>query len=256
MPRSTKVAPVLIDTLLDARNLSSVFQPIVRLSPEGPRLHALECLTRGTEGSHFESAEVMFEYVRCMAAEPRMDLLCIEKALEAAAAFPPTTQLSINVHMATLSRMAAFPDELERRLSRAEVSPRRVILELTEHGVLWLNRTVHVALDHFREIGMTIALDDVGSGNANLGIIVDLRPEVLKIDRGVVHGLAADPWRRAAVESVVSLAKQVGIGVVAEGVATSADLDGVKALGIELVQGFLLARPQPAGELLGQPLLT
>jgi EAL domain-containing protein (putative c-di-GMP-specific phosphodiesterase class I) len=247
---------MLLDTLLDPRNLNSVFQPIVRLCDDGPRLHALECLTRGTAGSHFESAEVMFEYIRCMAAEPRMDLLCIQSALRCAAALPGTPTLTFNVHTATLSRMSAFPHELERLLAEANVSPGRIVIEVTEHAVAWRNRTFHDALDYLRGLGMAIALDDVGTEAANLKMIVDVRPDILKIDRYLVHRASTDAWRQAAVESIVTLGRRFGVDVVAEGISTEADLETARALGVDLAQGFFLAKPAPAAELLVHPLLA
>jgi EAL domain-containing protein (putative c-di-GMP-specific phosphodiesterase class I) len=247
---------MLLDTLLDPRNLHTVFQPIVRLCDDGPRLHALECLTRGTAGSHFETADVMFEYVRCMAAEPRMDLLCIETALRSVGPFPGAPTLNFNVHTATLSRMSAFPQELERLLAEANVAPERVVIEVTEHAVAWRTRTFHDAIDQLRRLGMAIALDDVGSEAANFKMIVDVRPDILKIDRYLVHQAATDPWRQAAMEAIITLGKRFGIDVVAEGISTEADLMTACSLGVNIAQGFLLARPAPAADLLTHTLFA
>jgi EAL domain-containing protein (putative c-di-GMP-specific phosphodiesterase class I) len=246
---------MLIDTLLQPGNIAAVFQPIVRLRDDGPRLHSLECLSRGKHGSHFESAEVMFEYVRCMAAEPRMDLRCIETALQAATTLPRGIRLSLNVHTATLARLATFPFDLEKLLHASNISPKRIVVEITEHAVPWITRRFHEALEYIRELGVAIALDDVGAGHANFKMIVDVRPDVLKIDRCLVHGVATDRWRQAMIESIVRVGHSFDVDVVAEGVSAQADLGVLRSLGIVLAQGFLFARPSPASELVRHPLL-
>lgn len=247
---------MLIDTLLQPGNIAAVFQPIVRLCDDGPRLHSLECLTRGKPGSHFESAEVMFEYVRCMAAEPRMDLRCIETALDAALALPDGVRLSVNVHTATLARMATFPGEVESLLRKRKIAPQRIVVEITEHAVPWLGSTFGDSVRHLRELGVQIALDDVGAGHANARMVIDVRPDILKLDRYLIHGIATDPWRQATVESFVGFSSKFGIDIVAEGVSGDADLVTIRALGVPFAQGFLFARPLSASDLMQHPLVT
>src|SRR5690242_16398379 len=99
---------MLIDILLRPGFLRPFFQPIVSVRDGRTALHGLECLMRGAASGHFESADVMFEYVRRKGAESRMDEACIVAGLTAASQFPLTTRFSLNVHAATLVRTPDF----------------------------------------------------------------------------------------------------------------------------------------------------
>jgi EAL domain-containing protein (putative c-di-GMP-specific phosphodiesterase class I) len=241
---------MLIDTFLEPGQLLPVFQPIVDVASGEARVHGLECLTRGAPGTRFESAEVMFEYVRYKAAEPRIDRACIAAAFGAARVFPPGVRLSANVHAATLARDPSFPHALEAMVASCGVDPRRLTLEITEHSAPWMTPTFFRTLAHVRQQGVAIALDDVGLGHSNFKMMVDVRPEVLKVDRYFVHGARHDDFRRAIIDAVVHLAERVGAQVVAEGVGDEDDLEAVRASGVTLIQGFYFARPAPAESLL------
>jgi EAL domain-containing protein (putative c-di-GMP-specific phosphodiesterase class I) len=110
-------------------------------------------------------------------------------------------------------------------------------------------------LDRIRATGLSIALDDVGHGHSNFKMIVDIRPEYLKLDRYFVEGIERDAVRQAIVECVVGLAARVGARVVLEGVGTESELATARALGVEIVQGFFFARPMPIADLRRHALL-
>jgi EAL domain-containing protein (putative c-di-GMP-specific phosphodiesterase class I) len=95
-----------------------------------------------------------------------------------------------------------------------------------------------------------VSLDDFGTGYASLARLEALPFDELKIDRGFVSGAAEAPAKRAILESAVALAKRMDLVSVAEGVETQSDLDTVREAGIDLAQGYLIARPMPADKLL------
>jgi EAL domain-containing protein (putative c-di-GMP-specific phosphodiesterase class I) len=103
---------------------------------------------------------------------------------------------------------------------------------------------------------MLVALDDVGLGHSNFKMMVDVRPDVLKLDRYFVSGVAGDDYKQAIVRAVMQLARAVEASVVAEGVAEAEDLEAVRGMGVPLVQGFLFARPAGAPELTRLPLVA
>ena len=96
-----------------------------------------------------------------------------------------------------------------------------------------------------RALGCRLAVDDVGSGFSGLGHVVELSPDFVKFDRSLVTGVDSDATRRALIERLTSFAAEVGMEVVAEGIETEAELDILRALGVETGQGFLLGRPGP-----------
>jgi len=100
-----------------------------------------------------------------------------------------------------------------------------------------------------RRLGVRVALDDFGTGFSSLGYLQQLPIDVLKIDRCFVAGLEAGGASARIVDTVVRLAHGLGARVVAEGVENHAQLEALRRLGCDSVQGFLLGRPQPAADI-------
>jgi EAL domain-containing protein (putative c-di-GMP-specific phosphodiesterase class I) len=148
----------------------------------------------------------------------------------------PDQFLAVNV-----GRAALMERELGRLLDGCDLST--VVLELSEHTLAVDQRALLRRLDSLRERGLRVALDDVGAGYAGLRQLLDIRPDVLKLDRGIIAGLEVDPGRQSVVQCMVDLSRRMGMQLVAEGVETTAELTCLMSLGVELAQGFLLGRP-------------
>lgn len=240
----------LIDQILATDGLTVRFQPVVELEGETLLLHTLECLTRGPQNSNAGRADVMFEYVRRKRVEPTVDRACIAAALQAAAALPGMPRLSLNVHASTLGRDTDFPSFLDAVTDRQGIDPSRLTIEIVEHARAWDGVTFSRALQALRTLGARIALDDVGLGHSNYGMMLDTQPEYLKIDRYFVHGALGDLQRRAVLDSIAQLALKLGARVVGEGVEDATDLLSLRDFGIDLAQGYLFAAPLSPVELI------
>jgi EAL domain-containing protein (putative c-di-GMP-specific phosphodiesterase class I) len=239
----------LIDRLQQPGAIRMEFQPIVRVHPDGSELYALEALARGPEGSSVARPDVLFEYARRKGEESAVDLICIAEALAASAAIPHRPLLSINIHGATLANVEHVAERLLEAARRYGIAPDQLMLEIVEHRASWAIETFKATLETLREAGVRIAVDDLGAGASNYRMIVDCRPDHLKIDRHVVHGCSRDPWRRAVLQSIVTLAQACDATPIAEGIEDTADLDLLLDLGINTVQGWLFARSLSADEL-------
>jgi EAL domain-containing protein (putative c-di-GMP-specific phosphodiesterase class I) len=226
-----------------------VFQPIVALAAPHA-VYAIEALTRGPRGTQFEDPAVFFEYLRQTGQEARADRRCVAAAVRAAAAHDRTElpRISINVHPSTLERDAGFVAFLASLLAAERLDASRVILEIIEESRPCNTRRLIETVAALREIGVAIALDDVGVGRCNLKTVLDVRPDLLKVDRSLVHGSAGDAPRRVVLESVQRLAEAIGALVVAEGIERAEDAALAQTLGIGYAQGFLFARPCPLPE--------
>ena len=102
---------------------------------------------------------------------------------------------------------------------------------------------------------MRIALDDVGAGNSNFSMMIDVEPDFLKIDRYLVSGCDSHKYRRVVLESIHHLASRTGSRLVAEGVETPEELEVLMEIGIDLIQGYLLSRNRTREELLASGIL-
>jgi EAL domain-containing protein (putative c-di-GMP-specific phosphodiesterase class I) len=233
----------LLDVILEPGRLAVVFQPIFQVGEGTPVLHAVESLIRGPKSTNAERPAVLFEYVRRKRAEAIVDRACIAAVLERARALPETTLLSMNVHASTLGRDAGFPTFLLERARAAEIAARRLIVEIVEHSPPLDVPSFRGALGALREAGVSIALDDVGLGQSNYKMILDVRPDIYKLDRYLVSGASNDPYRQVILDSLARMVRRLEARAVAEGVETHEELEAVQAAGIDLVQGFYFSRP-------------
>ena len=126
---------------------------------------------------------------------------------------------------------------------QAGIDPRQVTLECTEQqavrDIVPLQRQVKA----LRKLGFGFAIDDAGAGYASFTLIAALRPTIIKIDREIVHGCAANDAKKALVEAFVSFGRRIDARLIAEGIETHRELDTLRALGVEYGQGYLLGRP-------------
>lgn len=249
-------APARFVTLDEAiRSLTVVFQPIFEIRNGSWRLHSLESLARGPRSTLLESADALFEYARREQQEIRIDRACVTTAFRTAVGLPGPPPLSINVHASTLELDRGFPRFLERTAREFSIPVARLTVEIVEHVPFWDGARFLEAVCHLRSLGAKIALDDFGMGHSNYRMILSCRPDYFKIDRSLVKGACADFYQRAVLESVSQLARTVGARVVAEGVEDTQDLNTILALGINLVQGYLFARPLSVAELIESDLM-
>ncbi len=155
--------------------------------------------------------------------------------------------IAINLSAAQLRR-ADLVERFMTILDEHEVVPARIEVEITESVFL---ETTHAQqqLAQLRQMGFSMAIDDFGTGYANLASLAQLQPARLKIDRSFVHALGTDRRSTAIVRAMVSLARNLGITAVAEGVETRTQLETLRRMRCPNMQGFLLGRPASPAEL-------
>lgn len=234
-----------INRILEPGGLTPLYQPIVAYQEGTSSLIGFECLMRGPRGTNFEAANVLFEYVRLKREETLVDRACVSAALAHAPVRPGLT-LTINVHASTLGRDQAFPEFVVATARARSIQPEWLTVEIVEHAPPWGSLSFAAALRSLRAAGVRVALDDVGLGQSNFKMMIDARPDYLKLDRYFVEGCQSDSSRRAVIESVGTLAAHFGAQVIAEGVETHEVAETLTTLGVRLMQGFFFARPLTA----------
>ena len=122
----------------------------------------------------------------------------------------------------------------------------RVILEVTERASLDDLENSEQHIEHLRNLGFRIAIDDIGAGYAGLSSFALLQPDIVKLDRSLVQNVERAPLKQKLIHSLTSLCEDLGISVVAEGVETSAERDTLVNLGCDLFQGYLFSAPSRA----------
>jgi EAL domain-containing protein (putative c-di-GMP-specific phosphodiesterase class I) len=235
-----------LQQILSERRITSLFQPIVSLS--GGQVHGYEALSRGPSDSPLHSPLMLFPSARSAGRLYELEMLCKASACEAFSRQGFAGKLFINVSPDTLLDPAHRPGQTLALLKRWGVPADRVVIELTEQAPTddfgLLNRALH----HYREMGFSIALDDLGAGYSSLRLWSELRPDYVKIDRYFVDGIHLDAVKREFVGSILDIARASGTQVIAEGIEMHDEVRVLQALGIDLLQGYLFGRPLAAPE--------
>jgi EAL domain-containing protein (putative c-di-GMP-specific phosphodiesterase class I)/GGDEF domain-containing protein len=125
----------------------------------------------------------------------------------------------------------------------------KLCLEVTETAIIGNARLARQTLERFRAAGLTISIDDYGSGLSSLAYLKNIPADELKIDKAFVMNMATDAVDAVLVRSAVSLAHSLGLCVVAEGVESEGALELLRAMGCDIAQGYLIARPMPLNDL-------
>ncbi len=210
-----------------------VFQPVVRVGDRS--VAGYEALSRFPAGHG--TPQTWFADAAAAGLQTPLELAAVQRAVLASHHLEPEAFLAINVSAGTI--MAADLTRLLLPLA----TQRRVIVEITEHDLVRDYHQLTVALDDLRAAGLSISVDDVGAGHSGLRQLVEIKPDVVKLDASIVRGLDHDPMRRAAAKALTDFARDIGAECIYEGVETEDELAAARALGAALVQGFLLGRP-------------
>lgn len=223
-----------IMAVLEDDTIHIVHQPIHQLI--GGKPVGVECLARFS-GPEPRSPDLWFKDAASVGLGVELELAAVARALRTFAYVPQPHYMSINVSPATV-----LSGQLTAMVQ--DYSPARLVIELTEHDAVEDFVGLGIALDSLRAHAR-IAIDDVGAGYAGLRHIVDLRPDILKLDMSLTRDIAADPARRALAHALVRFAAEMGCTIVAEGVETEAERDTLTQLQVPLAQGYLYNRPMP-----------
>ena len=159
--------------------------------------------------------------------------------------------LSVAVNLSVRSLMdGRLPDEVANALERAELDARSLILEITESTIMADPNRAIETLRRLSDHGVSLAIDDFGTGYSSLAYLKKLPVDEVKVDKSFVMNMATDQDDAVIVRSTVDLARNLGLRVVAEGVEDESSWDHLRRLGCDAVQGYYLARPMPATDVL------
>ncbi len=215
------------------------FQPIFTLNPF--KLHGFEALTRPKTDSILANPELLFKAAIQFGVYSELEILSWKKAVAYASQFLKDEKLFLNCN----PYLVECPKFLTIKsiFDKTNINVNNVVLEITERSSVSDFKVFYEHLDAYKQHGFSFAVDDVGGGYASLEAIVETKPEVLKIDRHIVCSLEEDLFKQSIVKFIVSFCKENNILSIAEGIESKIELDIVKELGIDAVQGYYLAKP-------------
>jgi diguanylate cyclase (GGDEF)-like protein/PAS domain S-box-containing protein len=159
--------------------------------------------------------------------------------------------VSVNLSAANLE-VTDLTDRVAYALATSGLSPRCLVLELTETVLMRDVAVTSLRLEELRQLGVKIAIDDFGTGYSSLGYLRDIPVDVLKVDRSFITGLAGNARQQELVSAVVQLGHTLGLRVVAEGIEDEDQLTALAAMGCRYAQGYHLGRPEAAAALIAR----
>lgn len=229
--------------ILDAENISSVYQPIVSL--EDFTILGFEALARGPVGTPYERPDTLFSLAREARLSNRLDMLCKQRAVMGACDKPEGTKLFINTLPTTLEAPDFLEDTGLEWLRKNNLSPSDIVWELNERQNIKNYKAFGRVMERYRSFGYQVAIDDLGTGYSSIQTTTQVKPAYIKADRSLVTGIGSNLLKRELISSLQVLAKTLGAILIAEGIEMQEDLEVIRSLGLKYGQGYLFGRPVP-----------
>lgn len=230
-----------LEGVMEQGGLTSVYQPVIDLASGAVR--ALEALAR-FPSAYGRTPDQWFADAAAVGRQVELETHAARTGSAALTTLPPAVRVSVNV-----SPRVVEAAEFRAWLDACPLD--RLVLELTEHAPIEDYASLVRVLEPLRAGGLLVAVDDAGAGYASMRHCLQLRPDLLKLDLSLVRDVDTDPDKRALCRAMTDFAHSADALVVAEGIETELELETVRALGVDLVQGFHLQRPLSLVEMRG-----
>ncbi|HUP64607.1 MAG TPA: EAL domain-containing protein [Thermoanaerobaculia bacterium] len=226
--------------IIRRKRVTTLFQPIVHAADK--TIFGYEILTRGPKNSSFLNSDMLFSFARENSLSWELEALALESSLVRLRSVDLGDKkflLNLEAEMFELSEF-----RLHEVVSFFGEKKGHFVFEITERAAIEDYEAFRKLLEEFRTQDIEIAIDDAGSGYASLEAIASLSPDYLKITKGLVSTLALEPIKQDLVKLLVELSHKINAKTIAEGIETAEEYEWCKNLGIDLMQGYYLARPQ------------
>ena len=224
----TRVKSVLSDDLL-----SIVYQPIYHVAHS--RVVGFEALSRFSRAP-IRTPDVWFAEAGQVGLRIPLELKAMKLALQGIDHLPLDIYVSVNLSPETI-----LHGDIMSALSGRPLE--RIVLEVTEHSATTHYAEISALVAPLRDQGLRIAVDDAGAGYASFRHILNLAPDIIKLDNSITHKIDADRNRWALARALISFAEATNARIVAEGVETAAELSALRELGVNKAQGYFIGKP-------------
>lgn len=244
----------LLTDIIRQQLLYPVFQPIVDLGTG--QCMGQEALIRGPRNTPLHAPYHLFNAAIRNHLLHRLELLCRRRSLEQFADRMLQGKLFLNVSASLLStpeHQHGFTAELLQRLG---IPQDNIVIELSEQHPFDHHGLTRAAVEHYRQMGFRIAIDDLGTGYSGLKLWSELRPDYVKLDMHFVRNIDQDPVKREFVRAICNISHTLRCQIIAEGIETRDELHQLQEMGVRYGQGFLLGPPAEKPRMAIDPLVV
>ena len=230
-----------LQRILENSDIKTLFQPIFDVSNQ--HILGYEALSRGPKSSELEMPSALFSAAIACNKISELELLCRSKAIENFVKLNLQGKLFLNVSPKTLLDPCHPKGETLHLVEHFGLAANRVVIEVTEQEKVDDGCLLLKTIAHYRQLGFSIAIDDLGAGYSGLKQWSELCPEFVKIDRYFIDHCDQSVVKKEFLKSIIVLAKATNTQVIAEGIERVEELRLLESLGVQHAQGFLLERP-------------
>lgn len=229
-------------TILERGLITSVYQPIISLSDAA--VFGYEALTRGPQFSLFHSPSQLFEFAEEYGNIYVLDRLARKKAIENCHGLKNDQRVFINIPAYVIHDPKFTPGQTMELLMQYELHPHNVVFEITERSSLEDFAAAQKVLQHYRNQGYQLAIDDTGAGYSSLQSIAELQPDFIKVDRSLIRNIHRNKIKENILETIIAFSQKMNIRLIAEGIETLDELVKLTQMGVHFAQGFFLGKPE------------
>lgn len=225
------------------RRLQTVFQPIVSVSDPGTVV-AHECLlrARGAQGE-FVSPAALFDAARQSQMLFHLDRAARLRHIRSADECRLDTDVFINFNPTAIYDPEYCLRSTVAAIDRCEIHRRQFVFEVVESDEMMEMDRLAQTLDFYRDAGFRVALDDLGAGFGSLNLLAALKPDIVKLDMGLMRGIDSDRMKATIVSRLLAIAGELGVQTVVEGIETVAEWQWALEHRADFAQGYLFAKP-------------
>jgi EAL domain-containing protein (putative c-di-GMP-specific phosphodiesterase class I) len=239
-----------ISKIISKKAILTFFQPIISIRKKS--IIGLEALSRGIDESAggIIPPEVLFATAEAEGLTVELDRLCREKALVSFQGLSQNQELflSLNFKTSIIDQGVAGSGYLLEQVLHYHLNPDNIIIEIVESEVKNLAALADF-VQNYKNHGFSIALDDFGAGYSNLDRVAVIKPDIIKIDRSLLHHFDQEYYKQEMVKSLIRLSHKLGALVLAEGIERTDEATLALELGADMLQGYYFSKPVPGNEI-------
>lgn len=228
--------------ILENKSITTHFQPIIDI--ETNEIFAYEALARGV----LPNADLMYPDILFSKSERNdtnfvLDRICRETALKTTAVKKIDAKVFINFIPTSIYDPEFCLASTVKWAKQLEFDPKNIVFEVVETQNVKDKEHLKTILNYYRKEGFLIALDDVGEGYSSLNMIIDIKPDIIKVDRNIIENIDQDTMKQSIYKALRTICIDNNIKILAEGVETPYELEMVKSIGVDYAQGYYFAKP-------------
>lgn len=228
--------------IIQNRSLTAHFQPIIDTNTN--KIFAYEALTRGVlANGELMYPDQLFKKSARNDMNFTLDRMCRETALKTTAVKKIDAKVFINFIPTSIYDPEFCLSSTVKWAKQLDFDPKNIVFEVVETQNVKDKEHLKTILNYYRKKGFLIALDDVGEGYSSLNMIIDIKPDIIKVDRNIIQNIDKDTMKQSIYKALKTICIENGIKLLAEGVETPYELEKIKEIGVDYAQGYYFAKP-------------